>query len=183
MMTLLLVAANLAIYLLELSGNGQLACETYGLVPAKFAHSGMVEPLFSSLFLHDPTSFSHIAGNMVFLLVFGIIVERSFGAIGFLALYFLAGVAGGLTHVLVDPTSVSPLVGASGAICGVLAVAGILRPRLLGFVISFALLNVWDAVTGNGGNVSFGAHIGGFCCGVVVVLLLRMFGSEALEAA
>ncbi len=64
-----------------------------------------------------------------------------------------------------------------------MAVAGALRPRLLGTVVAFVGINVWHAFFGGGGEVSFGCHIGGFCAGVFVVMVMRMVGNEALEAA
>jgi membrane associated rhomboid family serine protease len=183
LVTVLLVLANVLAYRLELASGGQSFCEAFGLVPAHFVHSGNLAPLFSSLFLHDPSSLFHIAGNMAFLALFGALVERALGSCRFLALYLLAGVVGGLTHAFVSPTSVDPLVGASGAIFGVLAVAGALYPRLLGFVVAFMGINLFHAFFGGGGNVSFGCHIGGFVAGFLVVLVLRVTDSEALEAA
>ena len=179
LVTLFLVAANLLAYLLELAGGGRSVCEIYGLIPAHFSYG----PLVTSLFLHDPSSLLHLGGNMAFLAVFGAIVEGTLGGSSFLAIYLLAGVSGGLLHVLVNPAAVDPLVGASGAIFGVLAVAGALRPRLLGFVAAYVGINVWHAFFGGGGEVSFGCHIGGFCAGVFVVMVMRMVGSEALEEA
>ena len=183
LVTLVLVTLNVLAYLLELAGGGWRVCNAYGLVPARFAHGGSLEPLFSSLFLHDPSGLLHLGGNMAFLAVFGAIAEGSLGHLGFLALYLVAGASGGLMHVLVNPAATDPLVGASGAIFGVMAVAGALRPRLLGFVVAFVALNVWNAFSGGSGEVSFGCHIGGFIAGVLVVAIMRMGGSEALEAA
>jgi membrane associated rhomboid family serine protease len=181
--TLLLVATNLLAYALELASGGQAPCEAYGLVPARFMRTGAVEPLFSSLFLHDPESLIHLGGNMAFLVLFGVIVEQALGHLSFLGVYLLAGAAGGLLHVFVGPASTEPLVGASGAIFGIIAVAGVLRPRLMGFVAAFVGINVFHAFTGGDGNVSFGCHIGGFCVGFLVVLLLKACNSEVLEAA
>lgn len=183
LVTLALVAANVLAYRLELASGGLSACETYGLVPSHFTHGGSLSPLVSSMFLHDPTSLTHIVGNMTFLAVFGAIVEGALGGLPLLVVYLLAGVAGGFMHVFVNPSSVEPLVGASGAIFGVLAVAGALYPRLLGFVVAFVGLNLFHAFFGGAGNVSFACHIGGFVAGFVVVVLLRATGSEALEAA
>lgn len=179
--TVVLVGLNVAIWRLELAAPG--ACDAFGLVPARFTHTGAVGPLFTSLFLHDPGSVMHLGCNMAFLAVFGALVEGSLGHLGFLALYFVAGVAGGLLHVQVDPSATAPLVGASGAIFGVLAVAGALRPRLLGFVFAFAAIEVFHAFTGTGGNVSAACHLGGFAAGVVAAAALRLIGSEALETA
>jgi membrane associated rhomboid family serine protease len=170
--TAVLVAANVIAYGLELAGGGQTVCEAHGLVPAIFVRTGDFGPVLTSLFLHDPTSLLHLGGNMVFLAVFGAIVEHELGALSFGALYLAAGIAGALMHVLVDPSATVPLVGASGAIFGVLAVGGALRPRLLGFVVSFTALNVWYAFAGTGGGVSFGAHIGGFIIGFLVAAAL-----------
>lgn len=183
LVTLLLVALNVLAYRLELAAGGNAFCRVFGLIPAKFVHAGNATPLLSSLFLHDPGAITHIVGNMVFLLVFGAVVEETLGGLGLAALYLAAGVAGGLLHVAVDPSSTVPLVGASGAIFGLIAVAGVLRPRLLGFAVAFAGLNIWNAFTGGDGDVSFGCHIGGFCLGFLVVLILRAIDSEALEAA
>lgn len=183
LVTLVLVALNLVAYLLELAAGGQASCDAYGLIPARFMRSGDLGPLVTSTFLHDPSNLFHLAGNMAFLAVFGTLVERGLGRLGFLALYLVAGVCGGLTHVLVAPGATDPLVGASGAIFGVLAVAAVLRPRLLGFAVAFAGIEVWHAFFGPSGNVSFGCHLGGFFAGAVVALLLRAVGSEALEAA
>lgn len=181
--TLLLVAANVAAYSLELGAGGLPVCEAYGLVPRSFMSTGALSPLVTSLFLHDPGALTHIVGNMVFLALFGTLVEGRLGHLRFLALYLAAGVFGGLAHVLVAPSATDALVGASGAIFGVLAVAGALYPRLLGFVAAFAGLNIWNAFTGGSGNVSFGCHIGGFVIGFLAVVLLRATDSEVLEAA
>jgi membrane associated rhomboid family serine protease len=183
LVTVLLVAANILAYFLELGAGGQAACEAYGLIPAQFAHEGSLIPLVSSLFLHDPGNFLHIGGNMAFLALFGALVESALGGPLFLTLYLVAGVTGCLAHVLVTPGSTDPLVGASGAIFGVLAVAGAIYPRLLGFVATFVGINLWYAFFGGAGNISFACHIGGFVTGVFAVALLRATGSEAMEAA
>jgi membrane associated rhomboid family serine protease len=183
LVTVALILANLMAYTLELADGGLAFCEVHGLVPARFMRTGDLEPLLSSMFLHDPATLWHLGGNMVFLAVFGRLVEGSLGHLRFLVLYLAAGVGGALTHVLVDPTATDPLVGASGAIFGILGVAAVIRPRLLGFVACFFAMNLWDAFTGTGGNVSFGDHIGGFCVGAAFVLAARASQSECLEAA
>jgi membrane associated rhomboid family serine protease len=174
--TLLLIFANLAVFGFELAAGGQ-PVYAYGLVPAHVVPSALI----SSLFLHDPSTFAHLGGNMVFLAIFGTLVEKELGGALFLALYLVAGVSGGFMHVMANPVATAPLVGASGAIFGVMAVAGALRPSLLAFVLAFASINVWHAFTGADGSVSFGAHIGGFVAGFLFVWLLR--ATEALEVA
>ena len=181
--TLALIVLNFAVYALEREAGGQVLCDAHGLIPAQFMSSGELGPIFTSMFLHDPGTLLHIGGNMAFLLVFGALVEGRLGHRGFLGLYLASGVFGGLLHVLVDPSATNPLVGASGAVFGVLAVAGVLRPRMLGFVIAFAGIEVWRAFTGLDPGVSFGAHIGGLLAGSVVASILRALGSEALEPA
>lgn len=179
MITALLAAVLVAVYGLELASGGMVVCRAHGFVPA---HPSF-ETALSSMFLHDPGTLFHLGGNLVFLVVFGVIVERALGSLGFAALYALAGMAGVGLHYLVNPSATDPLVGASGALFGLLAVAAVVRPRLLGFAVAYAGLNVWNAFTGSAGGVSFGCHIGGFAVGALVALLLRATDSEALEAA
>jgi len=176
--TLTLVGLNVAVYLGELGAGGQATCAAHGLIPARG-----LEGLLTYSLLHDPSTLLHLAGNMAFLAVFGAVVEGALGGLGLLVLYGLAGVAGGLLHILVNPGSTAPLVGASGAVFGVMAVAAALRPRLLGFALAFGGLEVWHALVGGGGSVSFGCHLGGFAAGVFIAGLLRATGSEALEAS
>jgi len=172
--TAALVLANSAVFALELADGVEPTCEAYGLVPAHVTAGG----LLGGLFLH--AGWVHLVGNMVCLAFAGAIVERAMGHLGFLALYLAAGALGGLLHVLVDPGALEPMVGASGAICGVLAVMGALRPRLLGFVVGFVLVNVWFALVGGGAGVSFGTHLGGFAVGVLVVAVAKATGREEL---
>jgi membrane associated rhomboid family serine protease len=176
--TIVLVALIFYGYSLEMLAGGLPPCEAYGLVPARWTIGSLV----FGMFLHDPDHLSHIVGNVACLAFAGFIVERAIGHLAFLVLYLTAGICGGLLHVLVDPNSLEPMVGASGAICGVLAVMGALRPRLLGFVVGFTLVNVWYALVGGGEGVSFGTHLGGFAVGVLAVAAVRATGNE-LEAA
>jgi membrane associated rhomboid family serine protease len=173
--TIAIIFANIVAYLLR------VPCETYGLVPAQFSRSGELGPILSGMFLH--ANIAHIVGNMVFLAVFGAIVETSLGHLSFLGLYLAAGIVGGLMHVLVNPAATDPLVGASGAIFGVIAVAAALRPRLLGFVVAFGAVSIWQAFTGADGSVSFGCHIGGLFMGALTVMLLKVTGSDVMENA
>jgi membrane associated rhomboid family serine protease len=183
LVTIALVLANVLAYLVELSAGGATFCEAHGLVPTRFMSSGDLGPLFASMFLHDPASLWHLGGNMAFLVVFGTIVERAIGSTRFLVVYLAAGVAGALTHVLVNPAATDPLVGASGALFGIMAVAAVVRPRLVGFVASYAAYNLAELLLGSGGSVSVGCHIGGFVVGVGFVFLARASRSECLEAA
>jgi membrane associated rhomboid family serine protease len=161
--TLALVSANVAAYAAGLS------IEVFGLVPA---HADLMS-IVTSMFIH--ANLVHLIGNTIFLLGLGTIVETELGHARFLALYLAAGVGGGLVHVMVNTASTDVLVGASGAVCGLLAVAAVLRPRLLlGLAAGFVLMNVWYAFAGAGGVVSFGAHIGGFVVGSMFVVMLAL---------
>lgn len=178
LLTPALVVVTLLAYFFELA-DGRGACDTYGLVPASLEPSALV----TSLFVHDPDHIAHVAGNVAFLALFGFIVEPALGKLRFLALYFGAGAVGGLCHVLVDPSSTNPLVGCSGAVFGLLAVATVLRPRFIGFAVTLVGINIWQAFSGSVQSESFGCHIGGFVVGFVTVAALRLARSEALEPA
>ncbi len=137
---------------------------------------------FLSLFLHG--GIVHIAGNMWFLWIFGNNVEEAFGTLGYLGLYLVAGVAATASFVLLNANSTDPLVGASGAIAGVLGAYLVLFPRhrimtllfvffvpvpamfFLGFwfFAQFAVIDV---------GVAWEAHVGGFVLGVLLTLPLR----------
>lgn len=183
LVTVALISANLAAYGLELAAGGLPVCEAYGFVPARFMASGGLELALSSMFLHDPERLAHIAGNMTFLAIFGTLVEGRLGHRMFAALYLAAGVFGALLHVLVDPTATDALVGASGAVFGVMAVAAVLRPRLLGFVVAFAGIELWRAFSGADASVSFGCHLGGLSAGFVFVSIMRALDCDALEGS
>ena len=120
--------------------------------------------------------------NVACLAFAGFIVERAIGHLAFLVLYLTAGICGWAPARPRRPDSLEPMVSASGAICGVLAVLGALRPRLLGFVVGFTLVNVCTPSSVGGEGVSFGTHLGGFAVGVLAVAAVRATGNE-LEAA
>ena len=150
------------------------------------------ETIFSSMFLHG--GFLHIAGNMLFLWIFGPNVEDSMGRPRFLAFYLLGGLVALGAQVLVDPSSSSPTLGASGAIAAVLGGYILLFPRAriltLIFIVFFVtivelpallLLGIWfleqlyfgsaglTNPVGGGGGVAYFAHVGGFVFGLALV--------------
>lgn len=174
LVTLFLVALNVAVYGLELAEGGLPFCERFGLVPAH------LEPthFLTYAFLHDPSTLVHIGCNLAFLAVFGAVVENAIGGFRFATLYGLAAVAGGLLHVVVGPGSSEPLVGASGAVCGLVAFSVALNPRLVGFAAAFTCVSVWQALSGGDGTVSFACHIGGLFAGVACALAYRFVGEE-----
>jgi membrane associated rhomboid family serine protease len=144
--------------------------------------------LFTSQFLH--ADILHLAFNMLFLWVFGNNIEDRLGRIRFLPFYLLCGAAAGLAQSLSDPDSPIPLIGASGAISGVLGAYLVLYPKVgvltvvlpffflpfrlpawLWLVIYFALQFVYlgDSATAEGGGVAYLAHIGGFVAGAALI--------------
>lgn len=216
--TYLLIALNVLSWLL-LQGFGvgpELAssvCE-YGLIPADlFNHSVPVSVteiderycaetsdwrgLFSSMFMHG--GWLHIIGNMWFLWIFGDNVEDAMGSIRFLIFYLLCGLAAAGAQVLAGPSSTVPMVGASGAIGGVMGAYIMLYPKVkvqmaivLGFIFTtisvpavtmlgywafFQLIGGIASIGASGGGIAFWAHIGGFVAGVVLV---NVFKDEAL---
>jgi membrane associated rhomboid family serine protease len=150
-----------------------------------------VSNVFTSMFLHG--SWMHILGNMWFMWIFGNNVEDAMGRLRFVVFYLLTGVAAALTQVLLTPASAVPMVGASGAISGVMGAYIVLYPRVrvfmllvLGFYVTsmawpaWMMLGYWlllQFVSGltvmdkEGGGVAFWAHFGGFVAGAVLVKL------------
>jgi len=142
--------------------------------------------LISSMFMHG--GWLHLAGNMLFLWIFGDNVEHTLGSVLYLGFYLVAGVAGSLAQIMLEPSSLIPSLGASGAISGVLGAYVVLFPRnrVLVFFFRFAtwvpaliVIGLWAvlqfvnglgqiAVTEQTGGVAYMAHIGGFLCGLVV---------------
>jgi rhomboid family protein len=149
--------------------------------------------LVTSMFMHG--SWFHLLGNMWFLWIFGNNVEDSMGRVRFLVFYLLCGVAAAAAQILSDPSSPIPMVGASGAIGGVMGAYVVLYPRVmvllllpLGFFITtvrlpaFVMLGYWfllqvlggvPALAGSGGGVAFWAHVGGFLAGVALIWVFR----------
>src|SRR5215208_6160825 len=134
--TYLLIAANILCFfgerLMVMSGYGAARLVfDWGLVPARFFHAPVDETvtLFTSMFMHDPSGWAHIGGNMLFLWIFGDNVEDALGHARYLLFYVLCGFGAAFGQMLVGPDSMVPMVGASGAIAGVLAAYVTLYPR------------------------------------------------------
>ena len=201
--------AAFAAELLVLAQGGGAALEalfeTRGSVPSDLVSAlgrgdltaDPVLDVFTSMFLHG--GWLHLLGNLLFLWIFGGRVEDRVGRIRFLVVYVAGGVAAGAAHVLSDPASAIPVIGASGAISAVLGAYLVLFPRariqslvFLGFfyqlvavpaviVLGFwFLLQVVDgigslgATTSLDGGVAFFAHIGGFVAGALLALPFRL---------
>ena len=198
--TIGLLALNVAAFLYELTlppSEQQALIFRLGLVPSEVtSHLGSAFPvplsLFTSMFLHG--GFMHLAGNMLYLWIFGNNVEDEAGHFGFLVFYLLCGVAAAATQIAASPGSEVPMVGASGAIAGVLGAYMLMFPhaRVLTLVPLFifirlmylpavVVLGLWflyqillsAASERGGGGVAFFAHIGGFICGMLLIWVFR----------
>jgi membrane associated rhomboid family serine protease len=199
-----MIAANVIIFFLvehgSLADADQASVIAYGLIPASVNHIA-VRPaeyfavpdwltLVTYAFLHG--DFWHLAGNMIFLWVFADNVEDSLGHVRFLLFCALCAIGSGYAYVLADPTSESPVVGASGVVAGVVAAYLILHPHakvwvlalggiplrisalwLLGFWILF---QVYGVLTAGGEDIAWWSHLGGVLTGGVLVLFLRRRG-------
>ncbi len=161
----------------------------WALLPENVADGRNLGTLVTSMFLHG--GWMHIIGNMLFLWIFGDNLEDIMGHIGFLLFYLAGGVAAGFFHVIADPSSAIPTVGASGAIAGVMGGYLLLFPRarvdILIIIIIFVrifplpawvMLGLWfvlQLINGvitdaTGGGVAYWAHAGGFVAGFVLTL-------------
>ena len=152
--------------------------------------------LLTSMFMHG--GWLHIGGNMLFLFIFGDNIEKAYGHIKYLVFYLVCGIIAGLAHVLSQPDSIIPSLGASGAISAVLAAylvlfptnrvkviltLGIvfLRPIMVPAVVMIGLwavlqfINGLSSIAGQTTGVAYWAHIGGFIAGAVITLLARPF--------
>jgi len=151
-----------------------------------FPHKQVDLAILYSMFLHG--SLLHIGGNMLFLWVFGNNIEDKMGPVRYAIFYLLSGVVATLVHVAVNPDSTVPLIGASGAVAGVMGAYLVLFPRVrirtvfIFFLILIRdieakwLLLVWFVLqffTGNSSGIAWVAHVGGFSFGVLVALLFR----------
>lgn len=171
----------------------------YGIVPVELLHVGdtgafvnpVPEPLtlITYQFLHG--GWMHLLSNMAFLWVFADNIEDAFGHFGFLLFYLLCGIAAGLLHTLMQPDSGAPLIGASGAVSGVLASYLLLYPKARVWILlfmriplpisAFWALSGWFALqlisifvsSGDELQVAWWAHIGGFLAGLILTFVLR----------
>src|SRR5271167_4902964 len=199
-----LIAVNLAVFVYELSLGARVAAfvEKFALVPAAVTQAftlgthrnlATLAPLMTtvtSMFVHG--GFWHITGNMLYLFIFGAAVEYRMGALRYLIFYLAAGIAAALATVWIAPASIVPIIGASGAIAGVLGAYFILYPRgriltILPIFIFIQFIEIpaviyllfWFAIqlyaglaeggsAGAMGGVAWWAHVGGFMFGVAL---------------
>ncbi len=220
--TIGLIALNILFYLLELSPRGQAATASFAIIPRELFQVGILGgpargpgdslavpeglTLVSYMFLHGDSI--HLAGNMLFLWVFGDNVEDAVGHFKFLVFFVLCGIVGGLFHAVsaefgmaamlfktqargIDPGGI-PLIGASGAVAGVIAAYLLLHPRVRVWVLAFRFiplnitaalaLGAWIAtqfvmlLIPDTGPVAWWAHIGGLVAGALLILVMRRPG-------
>jgi membrane associated rhomboid family serine protease len=190
-----LIAINVVVFLSyfpSIGGQEHLLMAFYmdwALVPAEASQGLEMHTIITSMFLHG--GWMHIIGNMLFLYIFGDNLEDQLGHIGYLIFYLAGGVAAAFAQMAADPGSTVPMVGASGAIAGVMGGYLMLFPRarvdlaLIIFVIikvitvpAWLMLGLWfglqlvngAAMDAAGGGVAYWAHAGGFIAGLVLIL-------------
>jgi membrane associated rhomboid family serine protease len=181
--TPLLLAANIAVFLWQYHYGVNRSVKLAGLMPVELhplTYAGF-EHLFTSMFLHGGAL--HLMSNMLFLWVFADNVEDELGRIKFLGFYLLCGLVAGLAHALCKPFSHIPVVGASGAISGVLGAYLMLHPtdrflRIPAWVwlllwIGLQVFNFANSDPSNAG-VAYGEHVGGFMTGIFLALCHRL---------
>jgi membrane associated rhomboid family serine protease len=201
-----LIAANVVAFFLQNTEGAQASILSFALIPSELFHTHLVgggvpsaqQPLaipegltlLTYQFMHG--DIFHLISNMLFLWVFGDNVEDALGHLKYLMFYLLCGVAGGLAHAVMLPASPLPLIGASGAVAGVIGAYLILHPRVLVWVLAFRIiplniraawvLGIWVAtqvimvLISPVDQVAWWAHIGGMVAGAVLVLFLRRPG-------
>ena len=192
-----LIAANVVVFLLLLTAaphTEATVVRNFGFIPVAFFNdpSGHAYTLVTYAFLHG--GWEHIIGNMLFLWIFGDNIEDAVGHLRYFGFYLISGIAGGLVHGLIDPHSAVPLVGASGAIAGIVAGYLMLRPCakievLILFIIPRAfdaywvlgfwvLMQIWEILKHSSDGVAWWAHIGGLAAGALLIPFLRKPGVE-----
>jgi membrane associated rhomboid family serine protease len=203
--TIGIIAICSVLYLLQLAGGEEMIKTQvfdYGLIPGKVTQgegiginmliSGHFYSFFSSMFIHG--GFFHVLGNMLFLWIFGNNIEDSLGHKRFILFFIACGFAAGLAQVATDTNSSIPMVGASGAVSGIMAAYLLLFPHakivtllFLGIFITFIRISagwyiggwfVMQAIQGlasspDGGGVAWWAHIGGFIAGLILLPLMK----------
>ncbi|MGE0233027.1 MAG: rhomboid family intramembrane serine protease [Flavobacteriaceae bacterium] len=200
--TVALIAANVCIFVVFQSGivfdAAQATAFGYGMIPAVYNELRVLPPevqgaspvvtLVTYQFLHG--SWMHLISNMLFLWVFGDNVEDALGHLRFLVFYLLCGIVAGLAHGFMMPASEMPLVGASGAVAGIVSAYLMLHPHVRIWVLAlgrlplrlpaWVVLGLWIAsqivaviIASPDDEVAWWAHIGGLAAGAVLVVFLK----------
>ena len=204
-LTIALIVVNVLAFLYEFiqPDQGQRVVIQFGFIPVELTRGIELTPqayfpsigtMFTSMFLHG--GWMHLIGNMLYLWIFGNNVEELLGPVWFIPFYLLSGVGAVMLFVLTGPNSQIPMVGASGAISGVLGLYALKWPKArvmtavtLGFFIrmiwipALAVLGIWflmqllfalmsTGVEASGGT-AYMAHVGGFLVGLVAALIVK----------
>jgi membrane associated rhomboid family serine protease len=198
-----LIALNILIFLAEIGivrvPDGMLA--QLGVTPATFLGNnvmldllGPVSTLFTYMFLH--ADWGHLLGNMIFLWVFGDDVEEALGRLRFLIFYLASGALAALAYIASDINSDIPLIGASGAIAGVVVAYVMLRPcarvtvlvtiiplRLSAYWVigAFVLMQIINLDSASRSEVAYWCHVGGMVAGALLLLVLRPAGVRLFD--
>jgi membrane associated rhomboid family serine protease len=193
------IAGCVMVFLFQLSldtGASRQAALSFGLIPAVLTGEAELRPdlavipawltIVTSMFMHG--GFGHLLSNMLFLGIFGDNVEDAMGHRRFVVFYLVCGAVAAMTHVFVAPAATTPMIGASGAVSGVLGAYLLLHPKawvtFLVFIFPFTLpawvllggwfiIQFFSAVGATGGGVAWWAHVGGFVAGLVLVSSFR----------
>lgn len=193
----ILIGINILVFIfMTLAGSSQEALvQQFAMISANFrdgVSAGDITDIFTSMFMH--AGIAHIAGNMLYLWIFGDNVEDRLGSVKYLVFYLVGGIVASLTHLITNPNSQIPTVGASGAIAAVLGAYLVLFPQSkivtfipFGFFLrltvvpAIIVLGLWFVLQlfsgllsiggPDVGGVAFWAHIGGFVAGIVMTKL------------
>jgi membrane associated rhomboid family serine protease len=196
LVTFALIGANVLVfvYMLSLDAQGLDAfVREWAVTATDIVRGENLKTLISSMFLHG--GFAHIIGNMLFLHIFGDNLEDKLGHVKYLGYYLAAGLAGSVLQIVADPSSTTPMLGASGAIAGVMGGYLVLFPHekvdvlwswgfmferttvsakmMLLYWIFFQFIAGMGSLGIEGGGVAYMAHIGGFAFGWGAVKLMR----------
>ena len=184
--TVLLIAANVVLFFLELQGGGAFI-RHWSAIPVRITHGHRSITLLTSMFMHG--GWLHIIGNMIYLWAFGPEIEDAMGSFRFLVFYLAGGLIAMMAQVVADPSSSIPVLGASGAIASVMGAFIVTYPRdrirtvlffliffrvtyipaalLIGFWFLMQVLNFGAVTEVRTGGVAYLAHIAGFLFGVI----------------
>ncbi|MFQ5630046.1 MAG: rhomboid family intramembrane serine protease [bacterium] len=192
------LVVNVAVYLYQLTLHERAAyffVQSHGAIPAQIIHFQNLPSLLTSMFVHG--GLLHLLGNMLYLHIFGDNIEDLLGHVKFVGFYFLCGFGAVFSHIIIDPSSQIPMVGASGAISGVLGAYLVSYPRArvqvavpifiyifkTFWIPSIIVLGIWFLLqilfglasigAAGGGGVAWFAHIGGFIVGIILVKIAK----------
>ncbi len=199
-----LIALNVIVYVVQLGADdtlGRTILQNFALHPAALAHDfktgGFVPPfatLLTYMFLH--ASWMHLLFNILFLRIFGDNIEDAIGRGRFLLFYLLCGIASALVEVIARPEATGAVIGASGAIAGVVGAYLMLRPcakievlllafplKLDAFIVIglWVATQIWNIATARNPGIAWWSHVGGFAAGVLLVMVMRPAGVPLLE--